>query len=410
MRYLFSHAFWGRSHADRFLDYCLPSMLGAGNLAAVPNLSNSLFQIVTTQADWAYIDEAPAIVALRELIEVEFTDIDAYLTEDSRENKYFRMSEAQIAALDRVGEFDAIFFGYADFIWSAGALGNAARRLEQGYDAVFCPGLRAEESNLLAALRKNRNHWTLDMASTALSLTVPPRDLAAASLANLHSHARANFVDAKLRSLTPAFQVWPVPTQGVLMRWFHLHPVVIRTFIDNQKIPGSFSGSLDADYVPAVFDSTEKLYLASDSDEISFVSLSPAYFEPPTQQPRTLRSIAAWAENYADLIHREFFDNAYRFHYADMDPDLWARAEQASAKFASSLRMRMLTPDSVLAASDSEAVFFREQKTGASLSAAPPPPPPAPEPAPEASPVAEGAANRSRFTRILAAAVKEALR
>jgi hypothetical protein len=149
--------------------------------------------------------------------------------------------------------------------------------------------------------------------------------------------------------------IWDVPKQGILMRWFHLHPVVIRTLGDNLNFFRKFDISIDEEYMPLLFSSRERIYFPTDSDEISFCSLMPASQPAVTISPPQRPSVpllARWAEDRAALLQRQFFDVVFRWHFADIDLRRWEGAERESENIASELRIRLSTPDSVLALED----------------------------------------------------------
>jgi hypothetical protein len=60
-------------------------------------------------------------------------------------------------------------------------------------------------------------------------LNLSSRDLVRLSLENLHPMMDDFRWDAEKFSVFPSTVMWKIPDQGVLMRSYHLHPLVIRS-------------------------------------------------------------------------------------------------------------------------------------------------------------------------------------
>lgn len=223
MKVLFASAVWNAEYVDRFLSFCLPNLLSEGNLGGLPNIEDSKFLLITSQKDRGRFESSPVFQKLCGVIETEMLFMENFTDVRAHYDKYSTMSACQIEAIRQSGHYDAIILGYSDFIWSAGSLRNALKRIEDGYDGVFCPGLPVMESAFCRALGERSDLWRDDI------LTVPPRDLVKLSLDHLHPLALANYWDRQMLSKSPAYQIWDVPGQGIVMRWFHLHSAVLRT-------------------------------------------------------------------------------------------------------------------------------------------------------------------------------------
>lgn len=360
MKHLFTVGVWGAAYVERFLTYSLPSQLAAGNLPDIPGIRRGKYQIVTDPGNAATIRASEPFKRLEQIMPAEIRLRTDFFVEGSREDKYDDLSSLQKAAMLDAEGYDAVFFGYADMIWSRGSLANAARRIEEGYDAVFAPGLPVLESAFRRALDTAPAFWTGGEGAKILSLA--SGELAKVALDNLHSLALLNYATCKKISCSPAYLIWDVPGEGIVMRWFHLHPVALRTRVDNQPIVREFAGSLDEFFVPELFAGADNVYLARDSDEIAFCSIMNDFEAEAYHLPLTAASMAQWAENYAALVHREFFKSGFEFHHRRTDAALWNRVRADSACFAERLNERLLLPDSVLALMDPDAFRARRER------------------------------------------------
>lgn len=360
MKHLFTTGVWGEEYVDRFLKYALPCQMAEGNLDGLPGLENSRYQIITKKPDADRMKASPAIRLLQDWMEVEFLFIEDIIPDDFKGDKYSYMSMLQKEAMRRLDGFDTVTFGYADILWAKGSLQNAAKRLEEGYDAVLAPGLPVLESKYRKELDAKKSVWSeVDGVSR---LTMEPRQFVDLTLNNLHSLATTNYWSCKHLSWAPAYFIWDVPGHGIIMRWFHLHPVMMRTVVDDMDIFREFEGSLDADFVPALFPSSENIYFATDSDELCFCSIMEDFQVEEGVQPLCVPMVAQWAENHAVLLHREFFNNAFYFHSTELDDKLWESATKKSDWVAKEVEKRLLVPDSTLALMDPGAFAGRRER------------------------------------------------
>ena len=356
MRVLYSSAVWNGEYVNRFLGYGLPNLLSDGNLGGLANASRDKFLLITSRRDKGLFLASPVFGKLRDTLETEILFMEDFTDIRSHHDKYSTMSACQIEAIRRSSDFDAIVLGYADFIWSEGSLKNALARIEAGHDGVFCPGLPVAERAFCQALRDHPDLWRGD------TLTVPSRMLVELSLRHLHSLALANNWNRPVLSKSPAYQIWDVPGQGIAMRWFHLHPAVLRTHIQGRHIHREYSGSLDDAYMPLIFDSTDRIYFATDSDEICFCSIMQDWEVEEGTRPLSVATLASWAENNAALLHREFFNQTFLYHMTEIDRTAWAPALAKSDWVARQVEKRLLIPDSVLALMDPEAFGDRRAR------------------------------------------------
>ena len=360
MKHLFTTGVWGKEYVDRFLKYALPCQMAKGNLDGLPGVENSRYQIITKKPDAKRMKASPAFRLLESWMEVEFLLIEDIIPAGFKGDKYSYMSMLQKETMRRLDGFDTVTFGYADILWAKGSLQNAAKRLEEGYDAVLAPGLPVLESKYRKELDATRSVWSkLDGVSR---LTMEPRQFVDLTLNNLHSLATTNYWSNKFLSRGPAYFIWDVPGHGIIMRWFHLHPVMMRTVVNDMDIYREFEGSLDADFVPALFSSSENIYFATDSDELCFCSIMEDFQVEEGVQPLCVPMVAQWAENHAVLLHREFFNNAFYFHSTEIDDTLWDSAKKKSDWVAQEVQKHLLIPDSTLALMDPGAFAGRRER------------------------------------------------
>jgi len=268
---------------------------------------------------------------------------------DFKVDKYNLMGQCQregIRQAVEAGTYDGISFGYADFIWSTGSLQNALTRFEEGYDAVFCPGLPVVEDEFKAELDTIGECWKND--SGVQKLNLPPRQLVKLTLDNLHDLAKVNFLSRDKTSTVCAYQMWDVAGEGVLMRWFHLHPVFLRLNLQAVTNLAEWEGSLDEHYIPMTIREPSRIYFCQDSDEVSFCSLMPDFKFNIEYNFGNSVPLAWWAERNTGFIHRQFFKIPFRFHHSQVTEDAWRMAEEKSIELVEQVNARLSMPDLTL--------------------------------------------------------------
>jgi hypothetical protein len=134
-RVLFTVCVWGESYIRNFLNICLPSMLSDGNLETVCAAHSHLFLVYTEKEDVEKFKSNALFKALLGIINFEFIII----TTSNYVNKYDVVNCSQAQSIQRSREYDAIFFLYADFVWSVGSMEFAISKIEAGYDGVISP-------------------------------------------------------------------------------------------------------------------------------------------------------------------------------------------------------------------------------------------------------------------------------
>ncbi len=356
MKYLFSTIVWGEDYAARFADFSLPTQLAAGNLDGFPDIAESTYQLFTRRADAERIVASAAWRRLQEIMATEVRYLDELPAPVRGADKYDLMSRYQGEVLKNFGGYDVVHFGYADLVWAMGGFAAAARRMTEGCDAVFAPGLPVLAGPFVDSIARASAY----RAGAPMEIT--SRDLVAHTLANLHPIAKLNTWRSGNLSLAPAFQLWEVPGQGVVMRWFHLHPVFMRTRIDGVPLPSVFEGSLDEGFIPRALSGLERVHLMTDSDELAFCSLMPDWSPGRSQLPCNGTNLVHWAESYARFIHREFFKVAFRFHHRPIDPAQWEPVERQSAALAAEVDARLALSDGELRRSDLHGYWLRTRR------------------------------------------------
>src|SRR5215217_117467 len=66
---------WGARFCNYFLDFCLPTLLAAGNLPSLQTKQRSKFLVCTRPEDWAALQKAPVFRLLSQYVEPVYVEI-----------------------------------------------------------------------------------------------------------------------------------------------------------------------------------------------------------------------------------------------------------------------------------------------------------------------------------------------
>jgi len=260
---------WGEDYVQTFLDYCLPAQLSLGNIPALGGASGNSYTIHTTRSDHERMAESPSFRALQQMIEVtvEFLEVEQPPAHDTPAGDKYRVkSDCYRIALRRAAARGAAVFALnADILLANGFVRTAADLLSRGKLVIEVPGPRGLRDPIGQTL-VSRYRGVDDV-----SITIEPTELAALWLKNMHPQLEMHQVEGPEGApFHPSHLYWTVGNEGVIIRGFHLYPIVI--------VPGDdavrFSTSIDDDLVGSLKLSKGEAFLARDSRDIFCCELS----------------------------------------------------------------------------------------------------------------------------------------
>ena len=318
-------AVWGASYLELFLDVCLPNQLSAGNLDALP--PGSRYRIFTRAEDVLGLEGNAVLRRVAEGIPVDIVPVAQLsvaetLPADDRRSKSRRYDHLtachQRAIADANAAGVALVFLSADVFLSTGTLAALVRRHASGARAVVVTGLRMAKESFVAAL---------DELGGARSLA--PRALVRLALQHLHPYTLDHFVDASPFSKFPTAINWRVGQDGILVRAFHLHPLLVdpehREILPRETIDGH--------YLALCCPRVEDVHIVKDSDEMVAFEMS------PVDRQVVGASASGWpvwraatVASRSDSLHLRYLTEPIRLHAGPLDAS-WCEAERASAAF-----------------------------------------------------------------------------
>ena len=309
---------WGAEYRRLFLAACLPALMWPGNLPALASRLPARFDLYTTPEDAAAIEADPGWARLRALMPARLHVVD----DTDRRGRYESISaihRAAIRAADRDGA--ALIFVMPDQIWADGSLAALARRAAQGARVALAPSLRVMREGFLPGF--------------AADAPLGGAALLARGFAHSHPVSRALDRDSDRFSDHPSHIAWRAGQSAFVLRSFHAHPLLIWARVRGAAL----AVTIDDDYLMAACPDPADHRVVTDSDEMVAVELSPADRRVGEAGPRRAEAarIAAWAEYYANRIHRETFRTPVRVHAQDPGAAAWQAAERRAAADAAAI-------------------------------------------------------------------------
>jgi hypothetical protein len=321
MQFHFVTVVWGNEFTDLFIRAVLPNHLSAGNLDAFTR-KEAVYKIYTTNKDAVAIKASDAYQQLLRAVSVEITAIDEYLTP---KYKYRTMTECHKLAVSALKGLDAaIVLLPADQIYSRGTFGRLKRLAGEGYRAVMVAGLRvSKESFVPEFISRSAKAGCKDMGAD-------PAELLALALRNLHPISSSLIWNPDRMSAWPSHVYFPVEEEGLVIRAFHLHPLLVYPVRKDATISNTF----DDDYLRKACPDPSKIYVVEDSDEILPIEISSASQLHGLRYGRmSAFRLALWAKYHTDDFHRSFFKRKI-FYHSGRRSGRWKRVEDRSDRIA----------------------------------------------------------------------------
>jgi hypothetical protein len=216
---------WGEKFVDKFMNYCLPSLLAPGNIPALARKGRVVHSIVTTDADRERIMAHPAFATLRETAEVVFTCFPAEFLERREKDGlnfyyFYGLLDHQSVFLARALDAD-LYLLPIDCVYSSESLKNFSRHLAGQADACSVGAIECDEPELRARLDAggHRHGPVLDISG---------RDLAQAAVQYPDRYFRAMIMSPGNTEFCahPRELAWPF-ADGLAMHSVFMHPLSV---------------------------------------------------------------------------------------------------------------------------------------------------------------------------------------
>jgi hypothetical protein len=186
---------WGETYLDLMLSFNLPALLAPGNLPYVAAKAPCQVVILTEERFFPRVASHPAVAQVKSLCDVRLVSLDDLIAVP---DKYgMALSYVLHRGFADLGEEMTnswqIFLN-ADFILADGSLRSLLPRLASGERIVASPSYCVNAAGVIPELRQRIDPHTL-------SLTLPPREMAAMVLRHRHNTIRGKTVNQRAISM-----------------------------------------------------------------------------------------------------------------------------------------------------------------------------------------------------------------
>jgi len=326
---------WGEGYVQTYLDYCLPAQLSPGNIPALGIGRGHRYTIYTTRSDYERMAGAQSYRALQQMIAVtvEFLDATLSVKPDAQAvDKYRVKSECYRHSLKRASEDgEAVFALNADIVLANGFVRTAVDLLANGKRVIEVPGPRGLRDPIARTLISHHR------ASDGASISIEPTELSALWMRNMHPQLKMHFVEGpKGAPFHPSHLYWAVGEEGVIIRGFHLYPILINP----TDCAVEFNTTIDDDLVGNLGVTPDEVFLAQDSRDIFCCELSPPdHYVGPMASRGDLNRYVDFYLSYARRniwnLEHEIIVSGVR----DLSPQ-WDIRRRQSARFTGKLLKR----------------------------------------------------------------------
>jgi hypothetical protein len=309
---------WGAGHLGLFTRIGLPSLLASGNLPGLSCRATSRYFIYTQSENAAQLRAARAFRALAEIIPVEIIPIRDEIGDPHR-----MMSDCHIDTMRRADAAGAAaVFLPPDCVWSDGSMVRLEAIANSGKSVIHMSGIRLDRDAVVPHLLEHAS-------SGGRVLSIGARPLVDIGLRHLHPIALSHFWNEHGGGLMPANLIWTVPEEGLLLRCFHLHPLLVKSQV---RFAG-FASTIDDDLPLHACPDDSRDHVVTDSDELLAFELSGRDRIVGTVCPKgSIDGVARWAEVGANKRHRALIRHAIRLHSGPVTETAWAAREAESSE------------------------------------------------------------------------------
>lgn len=330
-RVYFVNVLWGQGFTNLFLRISLPSQLSPRNLQYCAQNVDAVYRVYTTAMDAEQLQTSSIWKELTNQIRTEVFYLDDVAGRHwASEPKHEVMTRCHRHLIrTAAGEDPAFVFLAPDTVWSEGTFERLITHLQDGKRMVLTCGLRTQKETFSKALMAN-------FGKDGRLQPIPARCLVRLALDHLHAEIHSLAWGGDVSNLCTSIITWPVGKEGILLRAFHLHPILVRPHQRN-VVPKS---TIDGDYVLSAIPDLSDIHVVQDSDEMVVFELSGMYERAEGFQycPLTVNRVAQWAKEGANSRHREIVKHSIRLHHDDWPASgEWAAAEAAAERVITSI-------------------------------------------------------------------------
>ena len=307
---------WGERFVDKFMNYCLASLLAEGNIPALARKGGVVLSIVTTEADRQSMTVHPLFARLQQSAEVVFTCFSPEFLERREKDglnfyHFYGLLDHQSVFL-AVALLADLYLLPIDCVYSSDCLKNFSAYLDKEADCCSVGAIEAEEPVLIAWLDadgRRRSGGVLDLAA---------KELIEAASRHPDRYFRSMIMNPDNAEFCahPRELVWPF-ADGLGIHSVFMHPLAVSARLLTRPFHPHHE-NVDYALLPRLLQGDGRMKVIEDASEAVL-----AHFGAPVTRNEFLPgafSIKSFIEahRYDYAVHRRFFDTRQFFPCRDV--------------------------------------------------------------------------------------------
>lgn len=326
-------AVWGEDFIEDCFKFCLPSLLAPGNIPALLKDYPTRFVFLTRSEDISYIENTPAFIQLKKIVEVDFIDIDDLIVFG---NHSATLTLAYDRAIRQCGEemLNTYFIILtADFIMADKSFQGLMRYIQHGYSGICAGNFQVLKSEMAVCLEK-----FLDSKGI---LQIGARDLLKKSLSCLHPIVYASLFEQGLCHNYYANRFFVKLNSDVMAGKFYLlHPLCIKP----ERIDYKIGASCDYSFIPEMCP-TGNVAVINDSDDYFVVEMQSKKHESYYIQDGSfnINKLAECLAEWTTINHRSNPKTTIYYHAKDLTSEDKDSIEKIFRPFIQQLTSKLQT-------------------------------------------------------------------
>lgn len=302
---------WGERFVEKFMNYCLASLLADGNIPALARKGRVVLSVVTTAADRDRMTAHPSFARLRRSAEVVFTCFPPEFLERREKDgfnfyHFYGLLDHQSVFLAEALRAD-LYLLPIDCVYSSKTLSNFHFRLERDADCCSIGAIEVEEPALRAWLDADGRRQPGGV------LDLPGESLIQAAALHPDRYYRAMIMSPDTTEFCahPRELVWPF-ANGLGMHSIFMHPLAVSARLLTRPFHPHHE-NVDYALLPRLLQGDGRMTIIEKGSEATL-----AHFGAPDTRSEFLQggfSIRSFVEahRYDYAVHRRFFETRQFF-------------------------------------------------------------------------------------------------
>jgi hypothetical protein len=311
---------WGREFVDRFIQITLRSLASPNNLPALAARFDLVYELIAPQVDIQYIEKQPIYRALAERVKFAFLPLPSGHIDMANSMSHWILWNEAIARARRDDVY--VITVAADHIFADGALRRWAELFEQGFLAIYCPGMQVVAETVEAELASNFGQQAV--------VTLPRHEMIGLMFRHFHPVMLAMCRASPRWMAHPEFHLRGIAGSGIVQRIMTSHSVAFN---------------------PARIAMTENFCPVEKLDKVAFepswfLSAEPffkylnLYIRPWQMDDETMSHYGIWGDGFFLAANLREQANTYSYDLpgASIAPPLLRQEEIGAARYVAQMR------------------------------------------------------------------------